>query len=51
MLETFLSVLKAERAEKMLAAERLDGDALRARFRDQIADLDAEIARVEARYR
>jgi hypothetical protein len=55
MLGTFLSVLKEERAAKQKAIEQLGAgrsgapDNLMARFRAQIAELDAEIARVEAR--
>jgi hypothetical protein len=54
MLGTFLSVLKEERAAKQKAIEQLDAgrpgasEGLVARFRAQLAELDAEIARVEA---
>lgn len=56
MLGTFLSVLKEERAAKEKAIEQLGlgagrsgaTEGLAARFRAQLAELDAEIARVEA---
>jgi hypothetical protein len=50
MLGAFLSVLHEERDAARKAMERSGAsEPLLQRFRDRIADLDAEIARVEAR--
>jgi hypothetical protein len=57
MLGAYLSILKQERAEKQRAIELMEGGAERssegvvARFRQQLAELDALVARVEARSR
>lgn len=55
MLGTFLSILKEERAAKQKAIEQLNAgrpggsERLMERFRNQLAELDETIARVEAR--
>ncbi len=57
MLGTFISVLKAEREAKQRAVEQMDAgrpsgvDPVKSRFRQQIAELDRIVERLEARRR
>ena len=57
MLGTFISVLKAEREAMKRAVEQMDAgrsaaaESAKARFRQEIADLEKMVARIEARRR